>query len=231
MLVSSLLQEKSSGIRQALAAAIPSQERLQEAVNKNKASWAALRAKILGPNSPPERTSLEAFVSHALRQGAPTQIAHVIQLVAKTVDEATFKKMLLLVDRLIILNDNYMATMEGLECALFQGMLYSEIGLFRRSWLIYRRALNAAQLLGLHRTRVGIWQDVLWWALYQADRFSSFADRGALRRGGHSLQHDLRRKGSPFEHYDACVHCETGHHVWKNYRSESPHAMFVFVSS
>ena len=173
ILVSTLLGEKSNSIRQALASAIPSQERLQEAIHKNKASWAALRAKILGPSSSPEKTSLEAFVSHALRQGAPTQIAHVIQLVAKTVDEATFKKMLLLVDRLILLDDNYVATMEGLECALFQGMLYSEIGLFRRSWLIYRRALHAAQLLGLHRTRVGVWQDILWWALYQADRFSS----------------------------------------------------------
>jgi hypothetical protein len=81
--------------------------------------------------------------------------------------------MLLLVDQLILPDDNNMATLEGLECALLQGMLYSEIGLFRRSWLIYRRALHAAQLLGLHRTRVGIWQDILWWALYQADRFSS----------------------------------------------------------
>jgi hypothetical protein len=164
---------KSETIRQTLAAAIPSKTILQEAANKNKSWWAALRTRTHGPNAAFEQTCLEAYISSALSRGPPTQIARVIQLVAKLVDEAIVHNLLLLIDRLILFDDEYMCTMEGLECALFQGMLYSDMGQARRSWIIYRRALTFSHLMGLHRIRTDVWQDMIWWGLFQADRFSS----------------------------------------------------------
>jgi hypothetical protein len=165
--------EKSERICQALANAIPSQEKLQEAITTNTAWWASIRKKILGPNATPEQVSLEAFVSHALSRGTPPQVAKVLQFVAKTVDEETLERLLIIVERLVLVDDEYMGTMEGLECALLQGNLYSDIGQARRAWLTYRRAITFAQIMGLNRTRLNMWQDMLWWGLFSADRFSS----------------------------------------------------------
>jgi hypothetical protein len=55
-------------------------------------------------------------------------------MVATVMEPLIYERLLLLVDQLIIFDNEYMATIGGLECALFQGTLFAEIGQTRRSW-------------------------------------------------------------------------------------------------
>ncbi|KAJ5097477.1 hypothetical protein N7456_008198 [Penicillium angulare] len=43
------------------------------------------------------------------------------------------------------------SSIDGLECLVLQGVLYNNDGKLRSAWLSYRRALNVAQIIGLHR--------------------------------------------------------------------------------
>ena len=166
-------KQKDEVVCQALKRAIQSQEKLQEAQNKNAIWWAARQMRIFGSSSKTEQPSLITFMSHAIAHGSPLEMATVVQLVATVSDEPTFERLVLLIERLVLNDDQYIGTIEGLECALFQYKLYSDSGQARRSLLVYRRAMVFAQLLGLHRTRTSVRQDIVWWGLYSADRMTS----------------------------------------------------------
>ncbi|KAJ5291208.1 hypothetical protein N7478_000459 [Penicillium angulare] len=43
------------------------------------------------------------------------------------------------------------SSIDGLECLVLQGVLYNNDGKLRSAWLSYRRAINVAQVIGLHR--------------------------------------------------------------------------------
>ena len=68
-------------------------------------------------------------------------IAKVLQLVVRTLDATVFEGIVHLIDELIIDDDEYLGTLEGLECAISQAILHSDIGQPRRTWFICRRAL------------------------------------------------------------------------------------------
>jgi hypothetical protein len=48
-------------------------------------------------------------------------------------------------------DDELIGSMEGVECLILQGVFQINAGNLRRSWLCFRRAINVAQLMGLHR--------------------------------------------------------------------------------
>jgi hypothetical protein len=48
-------------------------------------------------------------------------------------------------------DDELTRSMEGIECLILQGVYQVNSGLFQNSWLTFRRAINVAQLMGLHR--------------------------------------------------------------------------------
>lgn len=67
-----------------------------------------------------------------------------------------------------------MGTLEGLECAILMGKIYSDIGQARKSWLVFRKGLTFAQLMGLHRNHsMSMSHESIWWSLYGADRLTS----------------------------------------------------------
>lgn len=86
-----------------------------------------------------------------------------------------------MVSTLVTSNDELVGNADGLECLTLQGLNYCNAGKPRRALLSFRRALDVAQLLGLHR---GVWlpnknaateptkrlSDV-WWTIFEADRF------------------------------------------------------------
>lgn len=49
-------------------------------------------------------------------------------------------------------DDELMGNLEGLECLILAGGFQINVGNLRRAWLSFRRALNIAQLMGLHRS-------------------------------------------------------------------------------
>jgi hypothetical protein len=155
-----------------LKATLPSPERLEAIIEIHSNSW-AIRRTYIYPNASPEDMSLKLFASRALAENSPVNIAKVVQLVANESDEATFEKTLNLVDRLIIQDDEFISTLDGIECALAQGKMYADCGSARKSWLSFRRAILYAQLLGLHRNRPTARHEMLWKILYMSDRLGA----------------------------------------------------------
>lgn len=48
-------------------------------------------------------------------------------------------------------DETLISSLDGLECLVLLGVIYNNDGKLRSAWLCYRRALNAAQIIGLHR--------------------------------------------------------------------------------
>jgi len=68
-------------------------------------------------------------------------------------------------------------TVDGLECMILQSDYYINLGNLRKVWLIVRRALSLAQLLGLQRKidaeqrpKLALRQTAIWSELWQRDR-------------------------------------------------------------
>lgn len=52
---------------------------------------------------------------------------------------------------LVTTNEELLGTIESLECILLEGFYHLDCGNIRRAWLAYRRAMGAAQLMGIQR--------------------------------------------------------------------------------
>ncbi|KAK5654930.1 hypothetical protein OQA88_6686 [Cercophora sp. LCS_1] len=82
---------------------------------------------------------------------------------------------------LITTKDEFLGTMEGLECVMLEAMYQSNCGNLRRAWLSFRRAMVVAQLLGIHRSHVSqplkvidptqrFYPQYVWYRIVYADR-------------------------------------------------------------
>ena len=81
------------------------------------------------------------------------------------------------VDSLLALDERFAGTLSGLECMILQSEFYINEGDLHKVWLIVRRAVNLAQLLGLHRkidsgveTRLVRRRNAIWTELWQRER-------------------------------------------------------------
>lgn len=86
--------------------------------------------------------------------------------------DARIDKILSTVQSLIIADDEFVSTVEGLECLVIQGIFHLNSGNPRRAWLTFRRALNIGQLMGIHKaddTRSS--ERLMWSHIVQADRY------------------------------------------------------------
>lgn len=83
-------------------------------------------------------------------------------------------------------NDELVASVEGVECIMIEGMYHNNAGNLRRAWLAMRRAMTTAQMLRLHcnpewssvrtlelETRSRLSLPHLWYRLVQSDRYLS----------------------------------------------------------
>jgi len=167
-------QKKNERVSQILKNALPSQEVLLDVLNANSEMWTKMTTMMVGSGTPKELTSIHAYAAYAMsNKGTPMDLAKILQFVAGKSSDDDIERLLNLIERLIIHDDEYMGTLSGVEVALHQCRLYSDIGQARRAWLTTRRALDFAQLMGLHRTRVNLRQDILFWGIFQNDRFCS----------------------------------------------------------
>jgi hypothetical protein len=87
---------------------------------------------------------------------------------------------------LVTSNDELVGSIEGIECIMIESTYQNNIGNLRRSWLAMRRAVNIAQMMGLHRglkspslkildleTRSRIDPEHIWFRLVLSDRLLS----------------------------------------------------------
>jgi hypothetical protein len=74
-------------------------------------------------------------------------------------------------------------TMESLICIILEGVFETNSGNLRRAWAVYRRAMAAAQLMGLHRTPIpplncidselDVKPEIIWFRIVHMDRYLS----------------------------------------------------------
>ncbi|QSZ33007.1 hypothetical protein DSL72_002592 [Monilinia vaccinii-corymbosi] len=96
-----------------------------------------------------------------------------------TTIEARVDKIISTVSGLVTSDDELVASVQGLECLILQGLFHMNAGNLRRAWLTFRRAMNIGQLMGLHKreelgsTPLPPGGHHLWRSLMQADRYLS----------------------------------------------------------
>jgi len=81
------------------------------------------------------------------------------------------------VESLLASDEGLGGTLHGLECMILQSELYIDVGALRKVWLLIRRAMNFAQLLGLHRKidadvepRLAMRRKAIWAELWLRER-------------------------------------------------------------
>lgn len=83
------------------------------------------------------------------------------------------RKIILTIQPLVTSDDEIVSSLEGLECLVLQGVYHINSGNPRRAWLSFRRAINFAQLMGLHKSDDDIMDGgkALWYHIERADRY------------------------------------------------------------
>ena len=89
------------------------------------------------------------------------------------------EKSLKVVNKLVLADDEFAGTIDGIECLSLLSKHESNQGRIRRAWICTRRGVLFSQLLGLHRRSKNYPPEVIqrresvFRAVYQADRFMS----------------------------------------------------------
>lgn len=173
---------KNDRIRQIFIKALPSWDELVKICRNNDPWWEMFKHKCPGMigNIP----SLEQFATTCLAEkGNPSKLGSLILCVGACMEDngEALDRCLELIDQYITSDDDYLSTIHGLECCMLQAKCYSDIGQARRSWRIFRRAINSAQMMGLHRTHGSSPEsEYLWWNLYMVKLNVLFVFEGVL---------------------------------------------------
>ncbi|KAK8165738.1 hypothetical protein BC567DRAFT_199897 [Phyllosticta citribraziliensis] len=164
-------KSKAKKTRETLLSGLPSGEKLESALTTNDDWWRLWRYKI---PSIARGDDLQAFARRVVADGSPPEAAVLLLSVGIALDSDDLNTSLALIDALIVSDDEYGATLQGLECTILMSKCYSEIGQPRRGWIAVRKGLAYAQILGLHRSHSASpeW-NTIWWSLYTTDRFLS----------------------------------------------------------
>ncbi|KAH8178704.1 fungal specific transcription factor domain-containing protein [Sarocladium implicatum] len=113
------------------------------------------------------------FVRDYYTSDRPSQLGKIAIAYAFTCKEDA-SHLYALVNRLVVSDMSHMSTVEGLECLILLGTLYSDEGQPRRAWMIFRRGVVAAQLTDLaHASLYSKIKKRLWMSIYRADRMMS----------------------------------------------------------
>ncbi|KAF2100709.1 hypothetical protein NA57DRAFT_28594, partial [Rhizodiscina lignyota] len=118
------------------------------------------------------------FASHLLRI-SPHEHVHGLSEPHRVIMERLADTAINLVTK----SEELLGTMESLECVLLEGFYHLDCGNIRRAWLAFRRAMGAAQLMGIHRpcsppvavieSSTNIDPQFMWFQIVYMDRFLS----------------------------------------------------------
>lgn len=126
---------------------LPPYDQLSRLLTSNSGWWQTWRRKCSG-TSGPEQT-LSQFAAQALTTGNIGAIGTVVLSVGicSSDESADVDKYIEAVDRWVLSDDEYAATLEGMECLILKSKWYADVGQPRRAWIAYRKGLMYAQLM------------------------------------------------------------------------------------
>lgn len=139
-------QAKRERTKQALLAMLPSYDKLNKILTTNSEWWHTWRLKCSGTSTNDE--TLPQFASKALASGNIGAMGTVVLAVGICQDdEKEVERYIETVDRWVLSDDEYAATLEGMECLILKSKWYADVGQPRRAWLAYRKGLMYTQLM------------------------------------------------------------------------------------
>lgn len=139
-------QAKKERTKQALLAMLPPYDKLNKILNSNSEWWQTWRRKCSGTST--SEQTLSEFASQALAEGNIGAMGTVLLSVGIcSDDERDVERYIEAVDRWILADDEYAATLEGMECMILKAKWYADVGQPRRAWLAYRKGLMYTQLM------------------------------------------------------------------------------------
>ena len=135
---------KRQRARQALIEVLPPYDQLTAILNSNSEWWATWRKKTAGTSG---NVTLPQYAAHALLDGSPGAVGILVLSVGVCSESDNTDRYISTVDRWVLSDDEYAATLEGMECLILEAKWYADIGQPRRAWLANRRGLMYAQLM------------------------------------------------------------------------------------
>jgi hypothetical protein len=143
---SARFKAKRERAKQGLIAILPPLDQVQRLSASNGDWWHTWRRKCSGTSDPEQ--SLSDFASKALADGNIGAIGTVVLAVGIcSADENDVEKYIEAVDRYVLSDDEYAATLEGMECLILKSKWYADVGQPRRAWISYRKGLMYSQLM------------------------------------------------------------------------------------
>jgi len=126
---------------------LPPFDQLTKILNSNSEWWQTWRRKCSGTSGTEQ--SLPQFAAHALTTGNIGAIAIVVLAVGISTsdDYDDAERYIEAVDKWFLSDDEYAASLEGMECLVLKSKWYADVGQPRRAWIAYRKALMYAQLM------------------------------------------------------------------------------------
>lgn len=133
--------------KQALLAVLPPFDQLARLFNSNSDWWQTWRRKCSG-TSGTEQT-LPQFAAQALSTYNMGAIGMVVLSagICSSNDSDDLDRYVEAVDRWVLADDEYAASLEGMECLILKSKWYADVGQPRRAWIAYRKGLMYAQLM------------------------------------------------------------------------------------
>jgi hypothetical protein len=117
-----------------LLTALRSSSNFQDALKAHNIIW-KMDIRRADPTASSHDTDIMEYTWRALNGNNPIKIARIGQIIAKEASDLKLTENLAqLVDQLIISDEEYLGTLDGLECAFHQGMILLEIGQMNQAW-------------------------------------------------------------------------------------------------
>lgn len=182
-------------LQQRLVAMLPCQEDADLLSGTSHGWWLIRRHMMPHLLKPPENDPENPFDVLAVSKSHPMVIARLLLCVAICIQQLPSKADLgrlrttmplqemmenniAFITTRVTSDDEMTGSMEGVECLALQGIYQANAGSLRRSWITFRRAINVAQLMGLHRVpsktsqAVPDWKETkrhyIWYQIMQA---------------------------------------------------------------
>ena len=168
---------KIEKLRQQLAAMLPCQEDVDHLSDLSHGWW-LIRLHVM-PHllETPGNDFQKLFDVSAVSASHPMMIARLLLCIALCIQQLPpnidlqslqikvplrelMEKIITFVSTTVTSDDDLIGSIEGIECLVLQAIYQTNAGNLRRSWLITRRAINVAQLMGLHRMSLKTSQEV-----------------------------------------------------------------------
>jgi hypothetical protein len=126
---------------------LPPYDQLTKLLNSNTEWWQTWRRKCSGTSGPTQ--TLPQFAAHALSTGNIGAIGTVVLSVGISAsDESSdVESYIEAVDRWVLSDDEYAASLEGIECLILKAKWFADVGQPRRAWISYRKGLMYAELM------------------------------------------------------------------------------------